>query len=107
MMKTAPWSAERIDDVLRRGPRQSSHLGIEFLREEYADMMDKEQWTALPTSLVKDILRIRLSPLGLVPQRNRRDRMISDYCFFGVNDDTVPLATPDPQKALAMHPPCQ
>ena len=55
MMKTAPWFAERIDDALKRGPCQSSHRGIEFLREEYADMMDKEQWTVLPASLVKDI----------------------------------------------------
>ena len=31
MMKTAPWSAERIDDALKRGPQQSSHRGIEFL----------------------------------------------------------------------------
>ena len=55
--------------------------------------MDKQQWTVLPASLVKDISGIRLSPLlGLVPQRNRWDRMISNYSFFGVNDDTVPLA---------------
>ena len=58
-------------------------------------MMDKEQCTVLPASLVKDIPGIRLSPLGLVPQRNRRDRMISDYSLFGVNDDTVPLAPPE------------
>ena len=58
-------------------------------------MMDKEQWTVLPVSLVKDILGIQLSPLGLVPQHNRRDRMISDYSFFGINDNTVPLAPPE------------
>ena len=43
MMKTAPWSAKRIDDALKRGPRQSSRRGIEFLQEEYADMMKKEK----------------------------------------------------------------
>ena len=59
-------------------------------------MMDKQQWTVLPASLVKDISGIRLSPLlGLVPQRNRWDRIISDYSFFGVNDDTVLLAPPE------------
>ena len=97
MMKTAPWSAERIDDALKRGPHQSSHRGIEFLQEEYADMMGKEQWTVLHVSLVKDIPGIQLSPLGLVPHQNRRDRMISDYSFFGVNDDTVP---PAPSEAM-------
>ena len=49
----------------------------------------------LPASLVKDIPGIRLSPLGLVPQQNRRDIMISNYSFFSVNDDTVPLALPE------------
>ena len=63
MMKTAPWSAERIDDALKRGPHQSSHRGIEFPQEEYAGMIDKEQWIVLPASLVKDIPGIRLSPL--------------------------------------------
>ena len=57
--------------------------------------MDKEQWTMLPASLVKNTSGIRLSPLGLVPHCNRRDRMIPDYSFLGVNDDTVPLAPPD------------
>ena len=31
--------------------------------------------------------------MGLVPQRGRRDRMISDYSFFGVNDETLPVAS--------------
>ena len=95
MMKTAPWYAERIYDGLKRGPHKSSHRGIEFLREVYADMMDKEQWTVLPASLVKDIPGIRLSPLGLMPHWNKRDRMILDYSFFGVNGDTVQLAPPE------------
>ena len=94
MMKTTPWSAERIDDALKRGPHQSFHSSIEFLQKEYADIMDKQQWTVLPASLVKDIPGIRLSALSLVPQQNKRDRMIPDYSFFGVNEDTVPIAPP-------------
>ena len=86
---------ERINDALKRGPHQSSHLSIEFLQEEYADMMDKKQWTVLPASLVKNIPGIRLGLLGLMPQRNRWDQLFSDYSFFGVNDDTVPLALPE------------
>ena len=31
MIKTAPWSVERIDDALKRGPHQFSHRCIEFL----------------------------------------------------------------------------
>ena len=58
-------------------------------------MIDKQQWTVLPAHLVLDLPGLRLSPLGLVPQRGRRDRMISDYSFFGVNADTLRLAPPE------------
>ena len=94
-MKQVPCSADKIEEALQRGPRQSFHRYIEFLQEEYAGMMDKEQLTVLPTSLVKDIPGLSLSPLGLVLQHNRRDQMISDYSFCGVNNDTVPLAPPE------------
>ncbi|VEU39857.1 unnamed protein product, partial [Pseudo-nitzschia multistriata] len=92
VMMSPPWGAARIAGALARGPHKSSHNGIEFLREEYADMMDKQQWTVLPASLVTGIPGLCLSPLGLVPQRGRRDRMISDYSYFGVNAETAPLA---------------
>ena len=62
---------------------------MDFLRTEYANMMDKQQWTVLPASMVKHIKGLRLSPLGLVLQRNQCDRMISDYSYFRVNDDTL------------------
>ena len=81
--------------ALKQGPRKSSHNGIDFLRIECADMMDKQQWTVLPASMVKNIKGLRLSPLGLVPQRNRRNRMISNYIYFSVNNDTLQLAPLD------------
>lgn len=68
-----PLSTSRIEALLQRGPHQSSKKGIKFLREEYADMMDKQQWTVLPAHLIKGHRGIRLSPLGLVPQRGRRE----------------------------------
>lgn len=92
VMKTAEWSPARRRAAIARGPHVSSKRGIDFLREEYADMMDKQQWTVLPAHLVIDLLGLRLSPLGLVPQRGRRDRMISDYSYFGINDETLRLA---------------
>ena len=45
-----------------------------------------------------DLLGLRLSPLGLIPQQGRRDRMISDYSFFGVNASTLKVVPPK-----AMH----
>eukprot|EP00536_Pseudo-nitzschia_multiseries_P018007 jgi/Psemu1/53700/gm1.53700_g len=91
-MNTLPWNTARLAGALARGPHQSSRQGIAFLREEYADMMDKQQWTVLPASLILNLPNLRLSPLGLVPQRGRRPRMISDYTYSEVNQDTIPLA---------------
>jgi hypothetical protein len=35
---------------------------------------------------------LRISPIGVVPQRDRRPRTIVDYSFSGVNQETCPLA---------------
>ena len=60
-------------------------------------MIKKGHWTVLPAQLILDHPDLRLSPLGVVPQRDRRPRTISDYSYFGVNEDTVALA---PQEAM-------
>jgi hypothetical protein len=51
----------------------------------------------LPYSEVKDFIDLRLSPLGVVPQRERCPRVIVDYSFFGVNADTPKLG---PETAM-------
>ena len=91
-MRGPIWTNARKAQALRRGPHKSARQGIQFLREEFADMIEKEQWVVLPASQVMDMTELRLSPLGLVPQRGRRDRMISDYSYYDVNRDTEPLA---------------
>ena len=48
----APWTKAKIEMVLKRGPHKFSHNGIDFLCTEYADMMDKQQWTVVPASMV-------------------------------------------------------
>ncbi|CAB9501094.1 unknown protein [Seminavis robusta] len=48
--------------------------------------------------MIKDQLPdLRLSPLGVVPQRERRPRTICDYTFFGVNEETEETA---PMEAM-------
>ena len=42
-----------------------------------------------------------MPPLGVVPQRDRRPRLIVDYTFSGVSGDTLRLA---PRKAMQAHP---
>jgi hypothetical protein len=58
-------------------------------------MIKKGHWVLLPASDVLDTEELRLSPLGVVPQRERRPRTISDYSYFGVNDETLNLAPPE------------
>jgi hypothetical protein len=55
-------------------------------------MIHKGQWTILPARLVLHEHHLRLSPLGVVPQQDRWPRTISDYTFFGLNHETVPLS---------------
>lgn len=91
-LQTAPWSADRIEQAIRRGPHQSAHQHSEFLYGEMADMCDKGQWMVLPYSQVKNVPGLRISPIGVVPQHERRPRTIVDYSFYDVNAETVPLA---------------
>jgi len=54
-------------------------------------MVQKGQWLVLPYQDVANLPNLRISPLGVVPQRDRRPRTIADYTYSGVNADTVPL----------------
>jgi hypothetical protein len=54
-------------------------------------MIRKGHWTILPASLAIKLPHLRLSPLGVVPQRERRPRTISNYSFYGVNAETAAL----------------
>jgi hypothetical protein len=69
-----PWSFAQKAAALTRGPHQSARQHIPFLRQEFVDMIRKGQWTLLPARLVLNELQLRLSPLGVVPQRDRRPR---------------------------------
>ena len=89
---TPPWSLDRLLAAVKRGPHQSCNLHLNFLQEEFIDMIRKGQWVVLPFSVAKTLPGLRLSPPGAVEQRDRRPRWIGDYSFYGVNDETIPLA---------------
>jgi hypothetical protein len=93
--RTAPWPRSRRDAAMERGAHQSAKLHREFLYEEMADMVDKAQWVVLPYSLVDHYPQLRISPIGVVPQHERRPRTIVDYTYSGLNTDTVPLCAPE------------
>ena len=94
---SAPWSDKQKHHALQRGPHQSCRNHLEFLSEEFCDMIRKEQWVVLPYQVANQLPNLRLSPPGVVPQRDRRPRWIVDYSFSGVNQDTLPLA---PSEAM-------
>ena len=53
------------------------------------EFVQKGFWVLLPYRLVKKLRRLRLSPLGIVPQRDRRPRLIVDLSFHGINAETL------------------
>ncbi|KAL3815966.1 hypothetical protein ACHAXA_008925 [Cyclostephanos tholiformis] len=60
--------------------------------DEFVNMIHKGQWIVLPYSSVRDLPGLRVSPPGVVAQREHRPRWICDYSWSQVNDDTLPLA---------------
>ena len=89
---TTPWSATRCDHAMVRGPHKSATLETAFVCTEIMDFCSQGYWVVLPYDDVRHWPTLRISPLGVVPQRDRRPRLIVDYTFSNVNEDTVPLA---------------
>jgi hypothetical protein len=89
---TPPWTCQQLQRTFKQGPHRSPLQYIDFLHEEFVDMINKGQWMVL---LAKDVLHppgLRLSSPGVVPQRGSRPRWICDYSWWGINVDTLPLA---------------
>jgi hypothetical protein len=97
-MKTEPWDDQKKYEALQRGSHQSALQNEGFFCEECVDLILKGQWVLLPADMVLQEPNLRISPLGVVPQRERRTRTICEYSFFLVNLDTIPLA-----PAESMH----
>lgn len=91
-MSTPPWTTSRNDAAVQRGPHKSAITYRDFLRDELADMVERATWLVLPYHLVRHFTKLRVSPMGVVPQHERRPRPIVDYTFSGVNQDTICLA---------------
>lgn len=99
---SAPWTLELLDAAVRRGSHSSTHSSIPFVRDEFADMVSAGQWIVFPYSAVRLLPNLRLSPTGLVPQRDRRDRLIVDYSFSDVNQSTLSEAPDSLQFGFAL-----
>ena len=96
-LATPPWSRERIATAVQRGPHQSSESERAFVAKEMLDFCNQGYWVVLPMDAAADLPGLRVSPLGVVPQRDRRPRLIVDYTFSGVNAETLRWA---PREAM-------
>ena len=98
-LSMAPWSREHCDQAMERDPHQSLHGEREFVAQELLDFCEQGYWiVVLPYRVAVDLLPgLRVSPLGVVPQRERRPRLIVDYTFSGINAETLPWA---PREAM-------
>jgi hypothetical protein len=65
-------------------------------------MVEAGQWLVLPYALIWHLPGLCLSPTGLVPQQDRRDRLIVDYTHSGVNQSTILLASDSMQFGNAL-----
>lgn len=103
IVSTPPWTPATIDARIQRGSHQSCYDHLDFLRAELLEFSHKGFWLVLPYQELKalmeagELLGFRVSPMGVVPQRNRRPRIIVDLSFYDVNQDTLSLA---PSEAM-------
>ena len=74
-----------------------------FLRTEMRDFLEKGFWIVLPLEDAVGLNGFCLSPVGLIPQRDRRDRIVIDYTWSGVNKATHRLAPDSMQFCGAMQ----
>ena len=96
-LSSKPWTTAQNDAAIARGPHKSANEYIEFLRSEMAEMVKAAQWIVLPYSKIRGRPGLRVSPIGVVPQKERRPRTIVDYSYYSLNAETLPLA---PMEAM-------
>jgi hypothetical protein len=96
-MSTPPWSQAQKDHAIQRGNHPSTLAHADFLREEMADMVQQRFWVVVPYQNVRHLSALRLSPMGVVPQRDRWPRPIVDYTFSNINAETT---SPAPIEAM-------
>ena len=92
VISSEPWSRAKLDARAARGCHSSANDYKEFLGEEYLDFGRKGFWVLLPYDVIKDEPGLRLSPVGVVPQDGRRPRIIVDYSYWDINDETLKLS---------------
>ena len=78
-LSTPRWGRSKLRAALARGAHQSCNAHLDFLNKEFVDMIHKGQWVVLPATMSLELEGVRLSPPGVIPQRDRRPRWICNY----------------------------
>ena len=102
-ISTEPLTAKQLDAAAEYGSHGSCVRGLGFICREMLDFIEKGFYMVLPFDQVRDLEGLRLAPMGLVPQRDRRDRIVVDYSFYGLNDATVSTAPDSMQYGRALQ----
>lgn len=92
-----PWDLETKRLCLRRGAHKTANEHKGFIREEMVTNIRSKYWIVLPYHLIEHLEELRLSPLGIKEERDRRPRLVVDHTFHGVNQATAPLS---PEEAM-------
>ena len=97
VISTKPWDLSQKDAAMLRGNHPSTAAFSDFITAEMAEMRSKGIFVILPYDEVRSLTPLRISPLGCVPQRERRPRIINDYTYSGINPSTLKMA---PQESM-------
>ena len=97
MSSSPPWTLQQRDDAVSRGSHKSCLGHQKFLDEELKSFVDKGQWLVLPYTAVRELPKLQIHPIGVVPQHGRRPRIIVDLTYSGFNQTAVPL---HPSKSM-------
>jgi hypothetical protein len=65
---------------------------FDFLQEEYLDFCKKGFWMLLSHDAVRPLPHLRLSLLGVVPQREKRPYVVLDYSYYSINAETAKMS---------------
>lgn len=103
LLSSLPLGTKEKERARRNGSHHSCQADIPFVLQELIDFASKGFWVIMSYDDVKDMIELRLSPIGLVPQRDRRSRIVVDYTFHGVNDATADVACNSMQLGLALQ----
>ena len=106
--KTEPWTSQQKDEAVARGCHPSASVHAEFVRDEMASFIESNFWVVLPYDLVRDLLLLRLTPLAVKEERDRRARLLMDHSWpwlwDNINANTLPGAPPEAMQFGPMLP---